>query len=327
MKKKNKTDRLVTPATIVNIFKERSLAIRGSKDSSTRLKIATLWSISVEKTVTSALLDARQLDTLLNSLGTHPLPEIIALQVYFGGVKVLGSGVFEHQVSYIATQPSSESDNNAKMALSASPSPSPSSLLPSLSGEGEGGRIVRVHDTFEFNPTVGRPLISIYSSNINRLVINDIHHIILSKFSSNLIKHIEHVTGCGVANIVIQVAFDTSREPVLIAAKSILLQNVHHIDSKATFIYSSGTGPGYPIADNLIGIVPTALFEQSFLGPENCRSVLQRDKVQNVISNSMSQMMEYLDVLMPNEADYDQENGFRSIASSLANEKIASKYI
>lgn len=326
---KKKTDRLVSPATIVNIFKERSFAIRGSKDSFNRSKIATIWSMCIDKTVTSALLDAKQLDTLLNSLGTNPLPEIIALQVYFGGVKVLSSGVFQHQVKYMATcmQPPSESDkNNTKMTLSASSSSSSSLLLPSSSSpSGVGSPGVRVHETFELVPTVGRPLMSIYSSNINHLVVNDIHHIILSKFSSNLIKHIEYVTGCEVANIVIQVAFDTSREPVLVAAKSILLQNVNHIDSKSAFIYASGSGPGYPTADNLIGILPTALFEKSFIGTDNSRALHQRDKVQNVISNSMGQMMEYLDVLMPNEADYDQENGFRSIGSSLTNSKIASK--
>eukprot|EP01031_Cornospumella_fuschlensis_P043947 gene43947-53731_t len=92
---KKKTEKLSSPAGVVNAFKKLVHTYGGLKPLEVKSKIAAVWYFNTEQGLSSYLVDEFELVNFLNSTAY----EIIAIQAYIGGYSVKGSGIFEHRVN------------------------------------------------------------------------------------------------------------------------------------------------------------------------------------------------------------------------------------
>jgi hypothetical protein len=256
---KKKPEKLENPhfPSIVSSFKRKSQLFRGYKSKELKNKIAIVWFVRTNKTLSSYLVSEKELLSILNS----ELREILAIQVYVGGFSLKGNGIFLHRI----IRDSKDS----------------SSLL---------------HQSFEYldtpvSPDPSATTASCYTNKNKKIPLIEYPYVdTLKAFGTYLLNHIE--LNCGelsssfnskqsdigrvpdpVSNLLttssqrrqqnvdylsFQVAFNSLLEPTLIAVTKLHLSDVsvkfyHQFDS---VVYLNGASPSYP-----------SFYEQSALLP------------------------------------------------------------
>lgn len=171
--------------------------------------VATVWYVESTAAVKSNLVNEKELLQLFES--EQALNNVLAIQVYLSGSSLKGSGVFEHRI--LANQ------------------------------DGK-----RQHQTIEFASQVGGTHITTFSEGIQRGAVTEAQHNSIKDISRRLVKAIENSSRCTVASIVVQVAFDASWTPHVVAARNIILWSAPSDwyasqSSRNSMIYASGSCP------------------------------------------------------------------------------------
>ena len=91
---KKRPERLNSYKSIVDAFISRSKALKGHKEPAVKSKIAVVWYVQSNQTISSYLVDSMELQTILRS----ELVEVVAIQVFMGGYTFNGNGIFEHNM-------------------------------------------------------------------------------------------------------------------------------------------------------------------------------------------------------------------------------------
>ena len=193
------------PSEIVRSFKNKSRSLRGFKDQNSKLCIATVWYMTSKTTMSSFLVDEVQLDSIL---GEKSVIEILAVQVFMGGWPVKASGIFEHHFWLRRN---------------------------STSG----------HETFELVSAAEGQAISTFSHKVDRLVIGETHHESCKSYALRVVKRLESICHSRVANVIVQIAFNSSNVPFVVGARSILLWDpaVVFMDNRLRICFVAGECP------------------------------------------------------------------------------------
>lgn len=171
--------------------------------------VATVWYVESTAAVKSNIVNEKELLQLFES--KQALNNVLAIQVYLSGSSLKGSGVFEHRI--LANQ------------------------------DGK-----RQHQTTEFAIQVGGNHITTFSEGIQRGAVTEAQHNSIKDISRRLVKAIENSSRCTVASIVVQVAFDATWTPHVVAARNIILWSAPSDwyasqSSRNSMIYASGSCP------------------------------------------------------------------------------------
>jgi len=193
------------PSEIVRSFKNKSRSLRGFKDQNSKLCIATVWYMTSKSTMSSFLVDEVQLDSIL---GEKSVIEILAVQVFMGGWPVKASGIFEHHFWLRRN---------------------------STSG----------HETFELVSAAEGQAISTFSHKVDRLVIGETHHDSCKSYALRVVKRLESISHSRVANVIVQMVFNSSNVPFVVGARSILLWDpaVVFMDNRLRICFVAGECP------------------------------------------------------------------------------------
>jgi hypothetical protein len=195
---------------VVKSFKSRTSILNENKGGVFSAgPVATVWYVESTAAVKSNVVNEKELLQLFES--KQALNNVLAIQVYLSGLSMKGSGVFEHRI--LANQ------------------------------EGK-----RQHQTTEFASQVAGTHITTFSEGIQRGAVTEAQHNSIKDISRRLVKAIENSSRCTVASIVVQVAFDASWTPHVVAARNIILWSAPSDwyasqSSRNSMIYASGSCP------------------------------------------------------------------------------------
>ena len=179
-------DENLNPFEILRVFKQKSKFGKGLKDHTLKTKIATVWFVNSKNSIQSYLVDDLQLKSILDECyNTDGVDEILAVQVYIGGYRMKGSGVFEHRY-YMR--------KNNQVA----------------------------YQTNELVSVLGND-VTTYSSNADRLHISESQHDSIKTMARRLARKMEQKSKGKVANVVFQVVFSSSWVPFLVCCRASLL--------------------------------------------------------------------------------------------------------
>ena len=198
---KKKTEKL-NNYDILKSLKSRAHGMKGKKEYAVlKPPIATVWYVAVDapnghQTIRCQSVNEQELSKLLEQ---SYLPNILAIQVYLNGWPLRASGIFEHRVSVVED-----------FTLH------------------DGETPKRLHETFEFLQPPDDMNLSTYSTGegIRRLAVTEKQHGALKTFAQRLMYVLEQQMWSTVASLVIQVAFDSSWVPYLVAAREVVLWDV-----------------------------------------------------------------------------------------------------
>jgi hypothetical protein len=205
-----KKDGRLCSQEVVKSFKSRTSILNENKGGAFSVgPVATVWYVESTAAVKSNVVNEKELLLLFES--KQALNNVLAIQVYLSGSSMKGSGVFEHRI--LANQ------------------------------EGK-----RQHQTTEFASQVAGAHITTFSEGIQRCAVTEAQHNSIKDISRRLVKAIENSSRCTVASIVVQVAFDASWTPHVVAARNIILWSAPSEwyasqSSRNSMIYASGSCP------------------------------------------------------------------------------------
>jgi hypothetical protein len=195
---------------VVKSFKTRTSILNENKGGVFSVgPVATVWYVESTSAVKSNVVNEKELLRLFES--KQALNNVLAIQVYLSGTSLKGSGVFEHRI---------------------------------LSNQ-EGKR---QHQTTEFASQVDGTHVTTFSEGISRGAVTEAQHNSIKNISRRLVKAIENNSRSTVASIVVQVAFDASWTPHVVAARNIILWSAPgewytSLNSRNSMIYASGLCP------------------------------------------------------------------------------------
>ena len=219
---KKKTEKL-NSYDILKSLKLRAHGMKGKKEYAVlKPPIATVWYVAVDapnghQSIRCQSVNEQELSKLLEQ---SYLPNILAIQVYLNGWPLRASGIFEHRVSVVE-------DYTAH----------------------DGETPKRQHETFEFLQPPDDMNLSIYSTGegIRRLAVTEKQHGTLIAFAKRLMYVLEKQMFSTLASLVIQVAFDSSWVPYLVAAREVVLWDVPKrlltSAGRMEMVFSDGTPP------------------------------------------------------------------------------------
>lgn len=229
-------------------------------------KIARLWFLDVDSSLQCAVLSASELEKVLEISAYHC--EVVAIQHYLPENPLNGSGIYE-SYSYLY----------------------------------KGSRYVEscelnMRGNFGLQPTI------YVASSFERMPLPSEYHELLSSVSKEIVKYIEACSKCWVNSVILEYSFTTTGVPILVAAKSIVLSHLSRLamEDKDNFVYfTSQCNFDAPTNDSLRNALPNAKF--------SCvRKMISStsDAVRTTLSSVHSDLLDVLDVLVP------QENNLRS---------------
>lgn len=210
---KKKPEKLTSIFDIVQAFKNASRRLKGRKDHHVRSKIATVFYLESQYSMSNLLVDEGELLSLLQSKTC----EVLAIQAFVGGCPLKGGGVFEHIITRHVGANYEQSARN---------------------------------QTFELLHPVENGELSTYNKDVERLLILETHHESLKVAAKRLIKHIEAVTETVISSLVLVMIFNSSWEPFVCCARTIGLGSVppryqYQRDRQALY-FLDGISPEFP---------------------------------------------------------------------------------
>ena len=195
----------LVPSEIVKSFKAKTRSLRGFKEVASRSMIATVWYMTSKTGMASYLVDEVQLMSLLLE---KSVLEVLAIQVFMGGWPVKASGIFEHR--YWLRKNSSTASETFELASVA---------------HGQG--------------------ISTFTHNLDRLLIGESQHEACAAYARRVVRRLELVARAKVANVVVQIAFNSSNFPFLVAVRAVYLwyPPIYFLENRLRFCYLAGCCP------------------------------------------------------------------------------------
>ena len=196
------------PSDIVRSFKAKSRGLKGFKDIDSRSKIATVWYMTSKATMASYLVDDEQLASILHE---EFVLEILAIQVFMGGWPIKASGIFEHRYW--------------------------------VRKNGTVGS-----ETFELACVANGQNISTFSHNLDRLLIGEAHHEACANYAKRTIKRLELIARSKIANIVLQIVFNSSNFPFLVGIRGVFLwyPSSHFLENRCKLCFAASRYPEIP---------------------------------------------------------------------------------
>jgi hypothetical protein len=91
---RKRPEKLDSIKSILEAFKKKSQSFRGYKATELKSKIALVWFVKSDKTLSSFLASEKELGSILQS----ELHEVLAIQVFMGGFAFKGNGIFYHKI-------------------------------------------------------------------------------------------------------------------------------------------------------------------------------------------------------------------------------------
>lgn len=192
---------------IKHVFKKRFAALRGKRTGDYRNKFAVIWYVDAPQRMTNRVVDEDELDYLLqNRFFTQ---YVAAVQLYFGGYPLKGSGWFEHRVW--TDDKDKEYHQTSELIL---PPPQPEYLDLNKFVSGVNGIIERgpepVADT--------RPP--------PRLHITEAQHEYLKPVASKLLRYIRTYSHCKVVDATFIFGFNSTWAPFVMGVSGVQLREV-----------------------------------------------------------------------------------------------------
>ena len=195
---------------VVKSFKARTSILNENKDGNVSPgPVATIWYVESAAVIKASVVDEKELRRLFGS--KQALNSVLAIQIYLSRSSLKGSGVFEHRIMV-----------------------------------NQDGR--RQQQTTEFVNHVDDTQITTFSEGVQRVAVTEAQQNSLKSVSRKLVKAIEDSSRCTVASLVVQVSFDASWTPYIVAARDIILWNApsdwHGSQPcRNSMIYASGLCP------------------------------------------------------------------------------------
>jgi hypothetical protein len=182
---RKKAVRLQSHNDILSSFRNKSHSFRAFKPSDLKSKIALVWFVRNDREIASYLVDEHELIRILNS----SLLEIIAVQVYLGGHRANGNGVFSHKLWRL---------RNGSLK----------------------------HQSYESVDADYHTNLSQYSVIAKQLVVQEHQNEILKSFSLSVARFLENHATSNLEFLSIQVSFDGSWSPFLVAVRDVVFMDV-----------------------------------------------------------------------------------------------------
>eukprot|EP01035_Chromulina_nebulosa_P027782 gene27782-36582_t len=206
---KKRPERLNSYKSIVDAFTSRSKALKGHKEPAVKSKIAVIWYVQSNQTMSSYLVDSMELQTILRS----ELVEIVAIQVFMGGYTFNGNGIFEHNMWL------------------------------------DRKNCVIKGRTYEYISELdGGFKIAVMTNNSLKLETIDKRHEAMKNLVSRLNRHLESTMKCRIAQITIQAAFNFAGVPHILSCRCISIVDAppEFIADRDKFIFLPGCEPQMP---------------------------------------------------------------------------------
>lgn len=242
---KKNSSRLLTPDEIIKGFKAKGKLVKGYKDNYYRPKIATIWYLLTNRTITSYLVDELELYSIL----TNNMFEVLAIQLFVGGYYCKGNGIFEHKM---------KSDKNNYRSYH---------TYEYIDKVTNNGTTLNNHYTHENGQTtivnynhntqiVNNSPFTNYSK--EKITIIDKQHETLKATTRRIVKHLEFSSGCRVKKIKLQYIFNSSWYPYIVSATNVILSNlpVNSTSGLNNFLYIDGIVPKLPAFSHKSFLLP-----------------------------------------------------------------------
>lgn len=203
-------------------FRKRLPLLKSKRVGEYYSKLAMIWYIEAPKKIIHRVVDEKELDYLLSN--KFFVQYITAVQIYFGGYPLKGSGWFEHRVWL--SDKGREMHETFELVLPP-PQPDIGDLHMFLSNFGT--TVLNSVAALPSDTTTARAPDILMQQ--NKLLITEAQDYYLRKVSSKLISHIQDYVHSKVVNIKIFFGFNSTWAPFIISASDVQLREVpSHIE-------------------------------------------------------------------------------------------------
>lgn len=210
---------------IKHMFKKRFIALRGKRTGEYRSKFAVIWYVDAPQKMTYRVVDEEELDYLLqNRFFTQ---YIAAVQLYFGGYPLKGSGWFEHRV--YTDDNGKEFHQTTELIL---PTPQPEFLDLNKFISDVNSVINHGFDFGESRKDV--------ADEPRKLYITESQHDYLKPVASKLLHYLRAYTHCRVVDATFMFGFNSTWAPFVVGVRSVHLRDVpQSVQLMRTTMFSS----------------------------------------------------------------------------------------
>lgn len=217
---KKRAEKLDSVVTIVDFMRKKSNVFKGYKSAELKPKIAIVWFVRADKSLSSYLATDKELGSILSS----GLREVVAVQVYIGGFAMKGNGIFQHRIT--------RASNGSLVHQS-------HELLDSLGDP---------------------PLSCYTNKCKRVIVLEQPMSDRLRALGTALARHLEYTSSGEVEHLSFQVAFNSTWDPFLVAVRDVTLMKMPVLFYRDfdRHVFLDGIPPSFPLPHEQSGLLPVA---------------------------------------------------------------------